>query len=165
MNTIDTWARRWRIPQQAVAELKELFVVQVPITMPEAGDPTTEAGAQQRIRLAAPEHNVSLWRNNSGAVETPNGGMVRYGLGNDSKQLNAVVKSSDLIGITPVIITAEHLGRTLGIFTSVEVKRPGWRWPDTPSKREEAQFKWLQHVRGKGGVGMFATCPQDVWPL
>lgn len=162
MNTIDTWAQRWRIPDQAIAELKALFVAMVPFTVPAGAVKNTEAGAQQAIRLAAPGHGVSLWRNNNGAVTTHDGRMVRFGLGNDSAVMNKIVKSSDLIGITPVIITAEYLGRTLGIFTSIEVKRPGWTWKDT--KREQAQLKWLEHIRGKGGIGKFATCPEDVWP-
>ena len=78
--------------------------------------------------------------------------MVRYGLGNDSAQVNAVLKSSDLIGITPV--------GGVGIFTSYEIKKPGWRYTGTP--REVAQLRWLELVVSLGGIGKFISDVRDL---
>ena len=97
----------------------------------------TEAQAQQAIRLAAPAHGVTLWRNNSGATQDETGRQIRFGLGNDSAKVNREKKSSDLIGIETVVITPDMVGQTVGIFVSYEVKRPGWVY--TGTEREQAQ--------------------------
>lgn len=123
----------------------------------------TEAQAQQAIRLAAPAHGVTLWRNNSGAATDETGRLIHYGLGNDSSAVNRHIKSSDLIGITPVVITQDMVGKTVGIFTSIEVKRPGWKFHGT--EREQAQKRWVDLIIKQGGIGCFATGPGDVWPL
>jgi len=78
--------------------------------------------------------------------------MVRYGLGNDSAQVNAKLKSSDLIGITPV--------GGVGVFTSYEIKKPGWRYAGTP--REVAQLRWLELVVSLGGIGKFISDVGDL---
>ena len=90
------------------------------------------------------------------------GGDVRFGLGNDSAQRNRIFKSSDLIGITRRVITQADVGKTIGIFTSIEVKRPGWKYTGTPT--EVAQKAWLDAVETWGGLATFATGPEDVWP-
>jgi len=122
----------------------------------------SEQAVQQAIRLAAPRNNAILWRNNNGACQTVDGRQIRYGLANDSHQINAAIKSSDLIGITRTIITPDMIGRTLGVFTSIEVKRGGWQYSGSP--RESAQNKWLQMVQSHGGVAGFAASAGDVWP-
>jgi hypothetical protein len=81
--------------------------------------------------------------------------MVRYGLANDSAALSKCLKSSDLIGITPHTVSAYDVGRLLGIFTSIEVKRPGWKYRGT--EREQAQHAWLQLIISLGGIGRFST--------
>jgi hypothetical protein len=80
--------------------------------------------------------------------------MIRYGLGNDSSKLNKVWKSSDLIGILPVVIQPCHVGRLAGLFLAVEVKETVWT--GRMGEHERAQEAFLQTVRDKGGVGMFA---------
>jgi len=122
----------------------------------------SEAVVQQRIRIAAPQQGVVIWRNNVGACETKEGRQIRYGLANDSMQINRVVKSADLIGITPMLITPEMVGRTVGVFTSIEAKREGWKYSGNP--RELAQNKWSEIVRQHGGFSCFATGPHDIWP-
>jgi hypothetical protein len=82
--------------------------------------------------------------------------MIRYGLGNDSAQVNAKLKSSDLIGITPMVIG----GQKVGVFTSYEVKKPGWRWAGTP--REIAQRDWLLLVRSLYGISKFISDVEDL---
>ena len=114
---------------------------------------------QQLIRLESSTRGTPLLRNNSGACQDQTGRMIRYGLGNDSAKLNAVFKSSDLIGIWPVKVTPEMVGQTLGVFFAVEVKAPGWRM----DKRAEAQQAFGDWVRRHGGIFTFASDPSEVW--
>ena len=80
---------------------------------------------------------------------------MRYGLANDSAQLNEVIKSGDHIGLRPVLITEQHLGTTLGQFVSIEAKHPSWQ-PGEDPKREKAQFAWAGLIRSKGGLAVFS---------
>lgn len=122
--------------------------------------PELEAPIQQRIRLAAPNHNMRLWRNNNGAVHTVDNRFIRFGLCNDSTKMSKELKSSDLIGITQYTIRPEDVGKTLGVFTSIEVKREGWTFAGT--LREVAQLKWINLIKAFGGFAMFATKPEDL---
>lgn len=115
----------------------------------------SEAALQAKLRLEAAQRGAALWRNNSGACLDQNGRMIRYGLGNDSKKLNNVWKSADLIGITPTVVTPDMVGQTLGVFTAIEVKAPGWKF--TGSDREQAQQRFLTDVTGLGGIGRFVA--------
>jgi len=120
-----------------------------------------ETPVQQRVRVRASELNVTLWRNNSGACYDDTGRLIRYGLANDSKEMNAVIKSSDLIGITPLVITPDMVGQTIGVFTAIETKASDWtRQPG--DKRAEAQAKFHDIVQRNGGFAGFASSPNDV---
>lgn len=122
---------------------------------------SSEAVNQQQIRLVMARMGALLWRNNSGSYQDESGRWIRYGLCNDSKQLNAEFKSSDLIGPTPIIIQPHHVGRTIGVFTAVECKPTGWHL--TPGdKRGQAQKRFIDLVKGVGGLGGFATGPDDL---
>jgi len=116
---------------------------------------TSEAKVQTQLRLAAAKRGASLWRNNSGACLDQTGRMIRYGLGNDSKKLNTVWKSSDLIGITPITVTPDMVGTVLGVFTAVEVK--GSKWEYSGTDREVGQLNFLTDVQKQGGISMFAS--------
>jgi len=122
----------------------------------------SEAVVQQQVRLAHAPIGP-LWRNNSGACTDKTGRLIRYGLGNDSAQLNAKIKSSDLIGITPVNAYVEGRGWcVLGVFTAYEVKKPGWH--QTPGdERASAQAKFHEIVRQAGGYAGFVTSVVDMW--
>jgi hypothetical protein len=115
-----------------------------------------EAVVQARVRLAASQAGARLWRNNVGAGVLSDGSYLRWGLANDSTALNKAVKSGDLIGIKPVLITAGHVGQTLGVFCSREVKRSGWRY-NPNNARERAQQAWIDLVRDLGGDAAFTT--------
>ena len=119
----------------------------------------SESAIQQRLRLWASKRGVRLWRNNVGVLKDERGVPVRYGLANDSKGMNQSLKSSDLIGITPVIITPEMVGQTLGVFTSYECKSEGWKYKGTD--REVAQHKWLMLVEQLGGISGFINSVVD----
>lgn len=158
----------WKLRHPGAAAALERVTAQLEPTAPGA-TPTDESGAQQQARFAIAKAGGLSWRNNVGAtpakIETncPRCGnhfeivqrMVRYGLANDSHQLNDVVKSSDLIGVIPRLVTADMVGTTLGQFIAVECKRPGWRY--TGAGREEAQQAFLSIVGMKGGAAQFST--------
>lgn len=146
MNQVEQWAIRHGVSPLAMAELAMLFVPHT--RTPFEG---SESYTQAEIRVTAPKLGNSLWRNNSGATLDESGRLVRYGLANDSKKINEVFKSSDLIGITPVT----WYGRRFGVFTAVETKRPDWTKPE--NDRDRAQSNFLTTVEALGGIGMFAT--------
>jgi hypothetical protein len=116
---------------------------------------TIEADAAARVRLAASAAGVRLWRNNVGAGKLTNGTFVRWGLANESRQMNAHIKSADLIGVRPVLVGPHHVGQTLGVFVSRETKRPGWRY--SGNEHEAAQQRWIDLVRSLGGDAAFTT--------
>lgn len=114
-----------------------------------------EDEVEQRIKLESPKMNVVLLRNNSGAFTDETGRTVRYGLGHISKKQNEILKSSDEIGITELFITPEMVGKTVGVFTAIEVKKQGWN-PKNLNAREIAQKNFIDFVISKGGVAGFA---------
>lgn len=158
--TLEEWELRWRgiVPPQALAELHAALVdVAKP---PESDDARSEAFAASEGRLTASRLGVVLWRNNVGVLEDENGRPIRYGLANESKKMNAVLKSGDYIGVAPYTVTSADIGRRLGVFTSVEFKKPQWTYSGTP--REQAQVNWQTAVNTLGGVAFFATGGQSV---
>lgn len=114
-----------------------------------------ESTVSNDIRLEASQLGYRLWRNNVGALSTPSGQFIRFGLANDSAQLNKVIKSADLIGIKPILITPEHVGMTIGQFISREVKHAGWKY--TGTERERAQLAWADLINSLGGDACFTT--------
>jgi hypothetical protein len=160
MTTVFDWANRWPIPQAALQELLAILDPVRPALVP-TGKATSEAAVQAELQVEAARRGGSLWRNNSGACIDQEGRQVRYGLANTSAKINAHFKSSDLIGITPVTITHDSVGRVVGIFTAIEVKEPGWKGPR--SDREKAQNNFLTAVRAMGGIGKFAQSTGDVY--
>ena len=115
-----------------------------------------EAQVQAEVRLLASKAGWRLWRNNVGVMIDSRGVPVRYGLANDSRQLNAAVKSADLIGIRPRLITPYMVGRVIGQFVSRECKREGWVInPSDP--HDMAQLKWLILVAELGGDAQMTT--------
>ena len=114
----------------------------------------SEAQVQAETRLKTSQQcGTRLFRNNVGAYMAKNGQPVRYGLANDSKQMNKEVKSADLIGWTCVEITPEMVGRTVAVFTSIEVKEEGYK-PSGKAKLEhyQAQLRWCERVAEQGGI-------------
>lgn len=112
-----------------------------------------EDEVQQLVQIEAAKYKMILMRNNSGALKDKTGRLVRYGLGNISESSNAKMKSSDLIGITEVLITPDMVGKTLGVFTAIEVKKQGWKYKG--DEREIAQKNFIDWVIGRGGLAAF----------
>lgn len=127
----------------------------------------SESWAQQQVRFKVAHAGGMLWRNNVGASKTrcSNCGAkqqpVRYGLANDSANLNRVIKSSDLIGAVPRVIRGCDVGRTIAQFVSIEVKKPGWSFRPGDA-HEAAQAKWLTLIASLGGVATFSTGDIDL---
>lgn len=151
--SLEAWAVRWRLPPEAMGELRRLYLPWEPPAAPAKGDP--EAYAQSLIRLEAAQKGLYLWRNNVGALKDDTGRVVRYGLANDSAALNDKFKSSDLIGIRPFVVQSVHVGKLFGQFVAREVKAPGWDYTGTPRERAQAAFVHL--VQANGGDACFAT--------
>lgn len=155
---LEEWAHRHNISQEALNELKLIFGVhERPKLDTSAG---AEEGVQARARLFIARSGGILWRNNVGALKDDRGRFLRYGLSNESKEINKKIKSSDLIGITPIEIKEKHLGTTLGQFTAIECKAPTWKYRGTD--HEKAQLKYLEIVKAHGGRAMFINNENDL---
>lgn len=114
-----------------------------------------ESDIQRIVKLEACTKEARLWRNNSGAAVLRDGSFVRWGLANESEQMNTQVKSSDLIGIRRKVITQADVGKTVGVFVAREIKPDGWAYKGTP--REKAQKAFIDLINDFGGDADFAT--------
>lgn len=149
------WANRHRVSLEALQELQALFGMHGGHDIPANVTGNSEAAVQAAVRLEAARAGVRLFRNNVGVLMDKDGRPVRYGLANDSKALNSQVKSGDLIGIRPVLVTQGHVGQVIGQFVSREVKRVGWHY--TGGEREVAQLNWATLITSCGGDAAFCT--------
>ena len=148
------WAARHGVSLQALHELQGLFGLHGGHFIPPTVKGTSEAAVQASVRLEAARKGVRLFRNNVGALIDSRGVPVRYGLANESKQVNDVCKSADLIGWRPVLIGPQHIGQVMGQFVSRECKKPGWHY--TGDAHEQAQLAWAQLVTSAGGDAAFS---------
>ena len=153
MNTINEWATRHNIPAAALTDLLQQLGAMSPDPDVQSGE--SEAAVQTRVRLEASKAGGRLWRNNVGATQTPEGSYVRYGIANESSAVNKRCKSSDLVGIRPVVVTEKMVGGVFGLFVAREVKRGGWHY--TGTAREKAQLNFLSLVAAMGGDARFTT--------
>lgn len=152
MSKLDTWATRHGVSRQALDELRQLLICD---ELPAPIKGVSEAAVQSAVRLEAADVGARLWRNNVGALADKRGVPIRYGLCNETAALNKRVKSSDLVGIKPLMITPDMVGSTIGQFVAREVKHYGWKW--TGSEHEEAQLAFLNMVVALGGDGAFCN--------
>lgn len=165
MMSLDEWAVRWGLSPAALDELSRSVLLYTPETADHGSK--SEARVQSEVRLEAARAGVYLFRNNigAGAVVDPKRlcsechglarGFIRWGLGNDSERLNAVLKSGDLIGVRRVQITQAHVGTSLGQFVSREVKREGWQ--PSGSDEDRAQARWATLINEQGGDAKIVT--------
>lgn len=138
------WADAWLIPDEAINELKRMLGLAEAATLSGGSDNASESYVQKSIRFEAAQKGIILWRNNVGMAADPHGNVVRFGLANDTKEMNHRIKSSDLIGIKPN-----------GQFICREVKKLGWVYRGT--QPEKAQRAFIELVLSKGGDAGFAT--------
>lgn len=151
---LDEWAAAWGIPEHAFNDLIQRLALITP--QPQRKSNSERAIANHaRIAFTRDEGGI-LWRNNVGAVTDSQGNFFRYGLANDTPEMNRICKSADLIGIRPVKITEEMVGSEIGQFVSREVKAAGWE-PGKDKKREKAQATWAKIINTMGGDARFVT--------
>lgn len=148
------WAAKWGVSPDALRDLCSTSIYT------ETNTEQPEGAVSNNVRLGAARSGRFLWRNNRGAGKMASGSFVRYGLANDSKALGDAIKSADLIGIEPTLVTPEMVGTTIGRFLSVETKREGWRYSGT--LEECAQMQWAKIVEGAGGRAII-TSKSDIF--
>lgn len=107
-----------------------------------------ESAVARRILLHVTRMGGRLGRNNIGVATYPNGSVVRYGLFGRG--------SADYIGIMPVTVTSDMVGRKLGVFLAVETKR------DKSAYVSQKQRDFAKFVRQLGGIAVIAAGPGDV---
>lgn len=61
---------------------------------------------------------------------------------------------SDLFGVVPVFITGDMIGKTIGVFTAIEVKVPG-------EKLKKHQENFLAVMRNRGAITGWARSPEE----
>lgn len=160
MTDLVAWAAQWGVPHAAVVDLRLRMGIEAAKGLPlpaTEGTPGSESYQQSLVRLEAPHFGVWLTRNNVGALLDTTGRPVRYGLANESAQQNAVIKSSDLIGIRSVTITPQHVGHVIGQFVAREMKESTWNYKG--NKHEKAQRAFIDFINSKGGDAAFCTGP------
>ena len=155
--TLYQWAIRWHVSPFAVDELQRIWGTIPDNPQPHLASqvPGSESYIQSAVRLEAARKGLKLWRNNVGVLEDRTGRPIRYGLGNDSPALNKVLKSGDLIGWRPVLITPALVGSRLAQFVSRECKRPNWCY--TGTDHEKAQLRWIEALTADGGDAKFVV--------
>lgn len=162
---LDDWARQWGVPVEAVMDLRRRMGTAEQNSRPDNKErkdlPGYSESRQQSLILdVAMQNGVWLTRNNVGALLDDRGIPVRYGLANESKARNTVIKSGDLIGVRPVLIGPQHLNTVIGQIVSVECKEEDWRF-NPKDKHTAAQNNWAEFLTAKGGLAMFANSPES----
>lgn len=151
---VTQWALRWGVPYDALRELNLIFGLMVEIHQSYPPN-ASESFIQSRVRLEASVKGLKLWRNNVGSLPDERGVPIRYGLGNDSERLNKIIKSGDLIGWRPLVVTPAHVGSKIAQFISRECKKPNWQY--TGTDRERAQLRWIEAIIADGGDASFCV--------
>ena len=131
----------------------------------------SESPAQAATRRWYAERGTRLFRNNVGVLLNKHGIPVRYGLANDSPKMNKLIKSGDLIGWTPRLITPDMVGDHIAQFTSIEQKPLDWVMPGVgPIERNGkltayghvmAQLRGANMVRSEGGIAGIMRDPEE----
>jgi hypothetical protein len=162
MNGLTAWSVRHGVSAAALQELRRILMRPVTsalhapdVALSEASVTLSEAAVQNNVRLANAQRGTILWRNNVGTLPDARGIPVRFGLANDSKKLNDVCKSSDLIGIEAITIMPEHIGAVIGRFVALECKKSDWKYANTPC--EQAQANFINIINAHGGRASFTT--------
>lgn len=97
------------------------------------------------VNDAAWREHPWTYRNNRGCTKI-NGQFVRYGIpepkGHESDD---DMKGGDRIGWTEVVITPEMVGKTVAVFTNIEVKGDG-------DRLKTGQVRWHDFVLEHGGI-------------
>lgn len=154
--TLLEWQRKHGITADALADL----AVIVGLDVEPSEDATGEHKVQDDARLLASKMGWRLFRNNKGVLPDARGVPVRFGLCNETAALGKRLRSSDLIGIRPVVITPDMVGSTIGQFVAREIKKAGWKYKGT--EHEEAQLRFGELVIGLGGDFKFWSGEEEL---
>lgn len=96
-----------------------------------------ETVIQNDIKVQLSKMGFIIFRNNVGGWKDPKTGrLIKYGL---------CVGSSDIIGLKPTLITQEHVGKILAIFSAFETKTE-------EGKLSPEQIQFLDMVKKNGGI-------------
>lgn len=155
MTCLFEWASIWNIPQDAVFDLVRRMATADLVDIPDHMTVESESNVQKLVRLQYARDGHVLWRNNVGVLPDLRGVPVRFGLANESAQMNKKIKSSDLIGIKKVYITPAMVGHVFGQFIALECKEPGWHYANT--EHEQAQVAFIKLVIAHGGEAGFIS--------
>ena len=101
---------------------------------------------------AGTQPDVTLWRNQTGALKDATGRLVTFGLCNGSADLVGVLRCH----VHP--IPFRGVPCSVGRFIALEVKRPG-------EKARPEQEAWLALVRSMGGVAGVVTSVDEAEAL
>lgn len=156
MSLLYDWFNRHDVSDAARAEFVQLFgfTPETPVEL----NGKNEAYVQSTVRLAAPTAAMTLFRNNVGALKDERGVPLRFGLGNDTAQLNKVFKTGDLVGFQSGWFrdyeTLEPV--KVAVFAMAECKKAGWRHCPT-NQHEISQLRAINMVNTAGGIACFTT--------
>jgi hypothetical protein len=153
---LDEWADDHGISEIALIDLKQRMGVirtdpVASLVRPSRG----EAAVSTDVRLEAAGHGIRLFRNNVGCAFDKTGRPIRYGLCNESKAMNKVIKSHDLVGIRSVLITQAMVNRTIGQFITREAKHREWVY--SGNEHEVGQQNFSDLINSLGGDAKFVT--------
>lgn len=152
---LQAWAKRHNVSVEAMRELADIFTGVNTESTPKPAKPKSEAGVTNDVRLEAGRKGVRLFRNNVGACADIKGRLIRYGLANESKRMNEHIKSSDLVGIRPLLVTPDMVGGIVGQFVAREVKAGAWVYRG--NDHELAQLRFMSLVVALGGDACFTS--------
>lgn len=121
-----------------------------------------ESIVQQHIMLALSQEGVIVWRNETAGawvgrqIHTSHGQVTLA----DSRMIQAGLckGSSDLVCIKPTVITQDMVGKTVGVFTAIEVKTEKGR-------ATSDQNKFIEGVKAAGGIAGIARSVNDALEL
>ena len=110
-----------------------------------------ESFVLKAIQSSAPLFRCLLFRNNVGMFQIFEKGkkrVVKTGLGKGS---------SDLIGYTRKQITPDMVGKTIAVFTAIEVKKGDWKQGKKLNEHESNQKLFLDKIVEDGGIADFSS--------
>lgn len=122
----------------------------------------SEKRIEQDIVLALAKQGTIMFKNNVGTAyrgkllltngkrTLTNPAIIRYGLG-------GIKGGSDQIGITPVVITSDMIGETIGVFTAIEVKKD----KNGKYKATKEQSAFIAMVKANGGIAGVCDSVED----
>lgn len=128
---------------------------------------TPEGLATQGVRIAASLLGARVFRNNAGGCKDDTGRLIRFGLGNDGTKATKDLKFGDYVGFTQVVITPDMVGKTVAVFTNLEIKPVGamqatLQKASALGSRENLQWETSNYVKESGGFAGFVTDADDV---